>query len=65
MSNFGLPLAPPEGSLTDLHSLNATYGADGVVFVEGGPNSPSTKALLTCGGARAEVYLFGACVTSW
>jgi D-hexose-6-phosphate mutarotase len=69
-----LPLAPPEsaqpqqpsetGSAEHLEALNSGHGVDGVTFVAD-PSGPSAKAVLTCAGAKAEVYLFGAHCVSW
>ena len=37
------------GSAANLGALNATFAADGCVFVDD-PDGPSAKAVLTCGG---------------
>ena len=43
---------------------NATFAPNGVIFADD-PDGPSSKAIITCGGAKVEVYLFGAHVFSW
>lgn len=44
--------------------LNAALGADGVVFLEESKGL-GTKAVVTCGGAKVELWTFGAHVVSW
>ena len=44
--------------------LNAGLGADGVVFVDESPGL-GAKCVLTCGGAKVELWTFGAHITSW
>jgi hypothetical protein len=67
---LGHPLPPrgveptETGSAGSLAALNATHGTDGVIFVED-PKGPSAKAILTSGGSKVELFLFGAHVTSW
>eukprot|EP01051_Picozoa_sp_SAG22_P010203 SAG22_NODE_903_length_6590_cov_2.976121_3_plen_324_part_00 len=56
-----MPLGPPAGGVSE-SSLNETFGRDGVTFTEG---SAGTKAILTAGGAKLEVFLFGAHTISW
>ena len=57
---LGLPFGP--ASAASAESLNSNFGVDGVVFVEG---SAGTQAVLTCGGAKLELFLYGAHTTSW
>ena len=44
--------------------LNASMGTDGVVFVDDSEGL-GTKAVLTCGGAKLELWTFGAHTVSW
>ena len=69
---LGLPLPTPDarveptetGSAQTLQHMNATHGVDGVVFCED-VSGPSAKAVLTCGGSKCELYMFGAHIVSW
>jgi len=44
--------------------LNAAVGTDGVVFVDASEGL-GAKAVVTCGGAKVEVWTFGAHTVSW
>lgn len=44
--------------------LNAAVGTDGVVFVDA-TEGLGAKAVVTCGGAKAELWTFGAHTVSW
>ena len=46
------------------NELNAGLGADGVFFIEDDPGL-GAKAVMTCGGAKVELWTFGAHMTSW
>ena len=44
--------------------LNAAVGTDGVVFVDASEGL-GAKAVVTCGGAKVQVWTFGAHTVSW
>eukprot|EP00252_Welwitschia_mirabilis_P013142 TRINITY_DN29023_c0_g1_i1.p1 TRINITY_DN29023_c0_g1~~TRINITY_DN29023_c0_g1_i1.p1 ORF type:complete len:364 (+),score=59.10 TRINITY_DN29023_c0_g1_i1:175-1266(+) len=51
-------------SSTDIKKLNEEFGCHGVRVEEGEGNLPKI-VLKRDGGSETEIYLFGACITSW